>query len=244
MSVTLTQTNFKGSWTDFIKDAPFFLRVVPEAPAIVSLSPRSGPISGDTLISFSLAFATESGPQSRDDFETWLAYLGHTNMTMKMTGWDGQDRDGDPVAAANSEWLVDAWYDLTTGLVMSYMRSLSDEVAAFEVPVPGETSYSTLEVKAELMRWTRSKKQFYFYDVPVEVTYFEPAYGPDSGYTAVSVEGNNMVTNHIIDIEVRCKFGNQVGFQATFIQGTGILLCLSEDSVSYTHLTLPTILLV
>ena len=233
MSVTLSQTNFKGTWVAFIKDAPFFLQVVPEAPTVLALSPRSGPISGDTLVSFSLAFATDSGPQSRDDFETWLAYLGHTNMTVKLTGWDGVDVDGDPVTASGNEYEGDAWYDMSSGLVNCYTRSFVQDIEAYRIPMPGKTSYSTAEVKAELMQWTRSKKQLYFYNVPVQVTEFYPKYGPDSGFTAISVEGNNMVTNAIIDTEVRCKLGDKEAFQATFIQGTGILLCLSDDYRSH-----------
>eukprot|EP01047_Picozoa_sp_COSAG01_P009076 COSAG01_NODE_368_length_18064_cov_5.721959_1_plen_4267_part_10 len=210
--------------------APFYLRVVPEAPTLLSLSPRSGPISGDTLVQLALQFETMSGPRSRADFEGWLGHLGKNNMTIQFTGWDGEDVDGDPVDATGTRWEVIGWYDFASGMVMCYVRSFYDDVFVhLQVPVPGDTSYAQIEVKADYMDYTRSDRSFYFYDVPVEVTFFSPRYGPDSGFTALSVQGNKLVTNAIIDQEVKCKFGDQEGFQATFILGTGILLCLSDD---------------
>ena len=71
------------AWSDYCTKrgdtplpAPFYLRIVPEAPTLLSISPRSGPVTGDTLVSVALQFATTEGPRSRPDFERWMTYLG------------------------------------------------------------------------------------------------------------------------------------------------------------------------
>eukprot|EP01051_Picozoa_sp_SAG22_P010097 SAG22_NODE_887_length_6660_cov_2.023929_5_plen_1010_part_00 len=227
LSVTLTQ----GGATRHIKGSMFALRVVPERPTVTALSPRSGPITGDTLMSFSIGFqcpgavgcAPVGGPRSREDFVEWLDYLGTRNMTLRFTGWDGLDVDGDPHAGATHlSWELQGWYNDDDGTVQCLSRDFYRDVYDLgRVPHPGETSYSTVELKAESMEYTTSGTQFYYYAIPVRVTYFSPHTGPDSGYTAVSVEGVNMVQNDVTDVEVRCKFGDQVGPQATFVPGTG-----------------------
>ena len=210
----------------------FELRVVPEKLRVTDLSPKSGPVTGDTLVSFDLDFATEDGPRSRDDFVGWLDYLGSRNMTVMFTGWAGVDVDGDPLSSAGSRWTLLAWYDDATGTVQCESKSFYDEIYLDGTnPFPGDGTTVMLEIAADSMEYSTSRKTFLYYAIPTQVTHFFPRYGPDSGYTAVSVEGNNLNTweSHILDKEVRCKFGDQVGFQATFIPGTGILLCLSAD---------------
>eukprot|EP01052_Picozoa_sp_SAG31_P011678 SAG31_NODE_666_length_12962_cov_37.025033_7_plen_3251_part_01 len=234
LSVTLTQAGVARH----IKGSMFPLRVVPEKPRVMALSPRSGPVTGDTLMSFTLAFAcpgatgcfASGGPRSQEDFVGWLDYLQTRNMTIKFTAWDGLDADGDPQLGAHLEWDIQGWYDDDSGQVKCYSRDFYRDIYELgAVPYAGATSYATVELKAESMEYTSSGTQFYYYAIPVRITYFSPHTGPDSGYTPIAVEGENMVQNEVTDIEVRCKFGDEVGPQATFVPGTGILLCLSGD---------------
>ena len=234
LSVTLTQ----GGRTEHIRGSMFDLRLVPEKPRVVGLYPRSGPVTGDTLMSFQLEFVCPGamgceptgGPRSQDDFVGWLNHLQTRNITLKFTAWDGMDEDDDAQVGEHHEWEIQGRYDDDSGEVKCRSRDFYRDIYELgKVPHPGETSYSTVELKAESMEYTDSATQFYYYAIPVRVTYFSPHTGPDSGFTAVSVEGMNMVQNDVTDNEVRCKFGDQVGPQATFVPGTGILLCLSGD---------------
>ena len=246
MSATLTQTDYKGNtYTGEIFASPFLLKVVPRTPKVrfASVSPTCGPETGDTTVSFEMLFErpdpqwsgggklSEYRPGSRGDFVAWLDYLESRDMSVQFSGWDGLDTLGDEVRAKDRLWETKGWYDDATGFVRVKSPEFKTYITAGTMPVCGLASFSTVELKAQNMDYTQQRLPFFYYSVPVTVSYFDPAWGPDFGRTGVRVSGSNFVSNQQLPPyrEAKCKFGEQINKQATFLTGTGFLLCIPLD---------------
>ena len=143
-------------------------------------------------------------------------------------------------------------YDEQTGLVHVRTPAVLDDVTGLRLAVPSLSSFAPVDIKAQNIdysrvtrctRWdstsgertrrctVRGVHSFFYYGTPVTVSGFDPMFGPDYGQTGVRVSGDNMISNQGLPpySEVRCKFGGQINKQATFLTGTGYLLCIPAD---------------